>query len=80
MKLLIKTQLIDRTNPNPNHNVETFFFDDLNAQTMEELGKIIDLQNSMIELSASTGARKSRRLQSASMMYQITRGLARTRC
>ena len=56
MKKFIETQLIDRTNPN--HNAETFFFDDLNAQTMEELGKIIDLQHSMIELSRKHGRKK----------------------
>ena len=56
MKKLIETQLIDRANPN--HNAETFFFDDLNAQTMEELGKIIDLQHRMIELSRKHGRKK----------------------
>ena len=77
VKRLIETQLIDRTNPN--HNAETFFFDELNAQAMEELAKIIDLQHAMIELSRKHG-RKNPRLLSAWTTYQITRGLARTHC
>ena len=42
VRRLIETQLIARTSPN--HNAETFFLNDLNAQTMEEVGRNIDLQ------------------------------------
>ena len=56
VKRLIETQLIDRTNPN--HNAETFFYDELDGQAMQALSDIVDLQFSMIELSRKHGRKK----------------------
>ena len=49
VKRLVETQLVDRSNPM--HMREQFFFDELDAETMERLGEIIDMQFKMIELS-----------------------------
>ena len=56
VKRLVETQLIDRQNPT--HNAERFFFDDLNAEAMKELERIIDTQFSIIELSRKHGRRQ----------------------
>ena len=56
VKRLIETQLIDRSNPR--HMQEQFFFDDLSADTMAQLGEIIDTQFKMIELSRKHGRKK----------------------
>ncbi len=56
VKRLIETQLVDRSNPM--HMKERFFFDELNADAMQELSNIIDLQYHMIELSRKHGRKK----------------------
>ena len=45
VKRLTETQLIDRTNPN--HNAETFFYDELDSNAMQALSDIVDLQFQM---------------------------------